>query len=79
MHELCPTLVLPPAPTLAGTGSHHQRGLSLYYVGQYEEGARQFRDDVAVNPSDTEESIWCVKCGCKDTGKCCLSCLVCGP
>lgn len=35
-----------------------QRGLSLYYVGQYEEGAKQFRDDVAVNPNDTEESIW---------------------
>ena len=40
---------------------HLQRGLSLYYVKQYEEGARQFRDDVAVNPSDTEESIWCVE------------------
>ena len=24
----------------------------------YEEAAKQFRDDVAVNPSDTEESIW---------------------
>ena len=35
-----------------------QRGLSLYYVGQFEEGAQQFRDDVAVNPADTEESIW---------------------
>ena len=35
-----------------------QRGLSLYYVGRYQEGAKQFRDDVAVNPNDTEESIW---------------------
>ena len=25
---------------------------------QYEEAARQFRDDVAVNPADTEEAIW---------------------
>jgi streptogramin lyase len=25
-----------------------QRGLSLYYLKQYEEGAKQFRDDVAV-------------------------------
>ena len=25
---------------------------------QYEEAAKQFRDDVAVNPSDTEEAIW---------------------
>ena len=24
----------------------------------YEEAAKQFRDDVAVNPSDTEEAIW---------------------
>lgn len=30
-----------------------QRGLSLYYLGRYEEAARQFRDDVAVNPNDT--------------------------
>jgi hypothetical protein len=42
-----------------------QRGLSLYYIGTEEalqEGARQFRDDVAVNPSDTEESIWAFLC-----------------
>ena len=34
-----------------------QRGLSLYYIGTkeaLEEGAKQFRDDVAVNPNDTE-------------------------
>ncbi|CAL5221290.1 g3456 [Coccomyxa viridis] len=35
-----------------------QRGLSLFYAEQYEEAAKQFRDDVAVNPSDTEEAIW---------------------
>lgn len=42
-----------------------QRGLSLYYIGTKEalqEGATQFRDDVAVNPSDTEESIWAFLC-----------------
>jgi hypothetical protein len=42
-----------------------QRGLSLYYVGTkeaLEEGAAQFRDDVAVNPNDTEESIWTFLC-----------------
>jgi tetratricopeptide (TPR) repeat protein len=32
-----------------------QRGLSLYYLRRFEEGAKQFRDDVAVNPNDTEE------------------------
>jgi hypothetical protein len=42
-----------------------QRGLSLYYIGTREaflEGAKQFRDDVAVNPNDTEESIWTFLC-----------------
>ncbi|GAQ86621.1 hypothetical protein KFL_003000140 [Klebsormidium nitens] len=39
-----------------------QRGLSLYYLKEFEEGAKQFRDDVAVNPNDTEESIWCYLC-----------------
>ncbi|KAG9134172.1 hypothetical protein Leryth_019858 [Lithospermum erythrorhizon] len=39
-----------------------QRGLSLYYVDRFEEGAEQFRIDVAQNPNDTEESIWCFLC-----------------
>ncbi|XP_062081906.1 uncharacterized protein LOC133788441 [Humulus lupulus] len=36
-----------------------QRGLSLYYLDRFEEGAEQFRIDVVQNPNDTEESIWC--------------------
>lgn len=39
-----------------------QRGLSLYYLNRFEEGAEQFRLDVAMNPNDTEESIWCFLC-----------------
>lgn len=39
-----------------------QRGLSLYYLNRFEEGGTQFRDDVAANPNDTEESIWCFLC-----------------
>uniref|UniRef100_A0A0D3EP60 Uncharacterized protein n=1 Tax=Oryza barthii TaxID=65489 RepID=A0A0D3EP60_9ORYZ len=39
-----------------------QRGLSLYYMDRFEEGAEQFRLDVAANPNDTEESIWCFLC-----------------
>lgn len=39
-----------------------QRGLSLYYLSRYEDGAKQFRDDVAFNPNDTEESIWAFLC-----------------
>lgn len=42
-----------------------QRGLSLYYLERYAEGAKQFRDDVAVNPNDTEESIWAFMCEAK--------------
>jgi tetratricopeptide (TPR) repeat protein len=42
-----------------------QRGLSLYYVGQYQEAAKQFRDDVAVNPNDTEEAIWAFLSECR--------------
>ncbi|XLT88906.1 hypothetical protein HN873_010659, partial [Arachis hypogaea] len=39
-----------------------QRGLSLYYLDRFEEGAEQFRLDVAQNSNDTEESIWCFLC-----------------
>ncbi|PON89549.1 N-terminal acetyltransferase A, auxiliary subunit [Trema orientale] len=39
-----------------------QRGLSLYYLDRFKEGAEQFRIDVAQNPNDTEESIWCFLC-----------------
>ncbi|CAH2054978.1 unnamed protein product [Thlaspi arvense] len=39
-----------------------QRGLSLYYLDRFEAGAEQFRLDVAQNPNDTEESIWCFLC-----------------
>lgn len=39
-----------------------QRGLSLYYADKFKEGAEQFKSDVAVNPNDTEESIWYFLC-----------------
>ncbi|KAI5070279.1 hypothetical protein GOP47_0014622 [Adiantum capillus-veneris] len=45
-----------------------QRGLSLYYLNRFEEGADQFREDVAVNPNDTEESIWCFLCEAQTKG-----------
>ena len=43
-----------------------QRGLSLYYAERYEDGAAQFRKDVAVNPNDTEEAIWAFLCDARD-------------
>ncbi|OMP03226.1 Tetratricopeptide-like helical [Corchorus olitorius] len=45
-----------------------QRGLSLYYLDRFEEGAEQFRIDVAKNPNDTEESIWCFLCEAQSYG-----------
>lgn len=39
-----------------------QRGLSLYYAGRFQDGATQFRQDVQLNPYDTEESIWAMLC-----------------
>jgi hypothetical protein len=39
-----------------------QRGLSLYYLDDFDAGAAQFRRDVAVNPNDTEEAIWAFLC-----------------
>ncbi|XP_078439388.1 tetratricopeptide repeat (TPR)-like superfamily protein [Wolffia australiana] len=36
-----------------------QRGLTLYYLDRFEDAAEQFRIDVAENPNDTEEFIWC--------------------
>lgn len=32
------------------------------FLFRFEEGAEQFRLDVAQNPNDTEESIWCFLC-----------------
>lgn len=34
----------------------------LSLLHRLEEGAEQFRLDVAQNPNDTEESIWCFLC-----------------
>ena len=45
-----------------------QRGLSLYYAEDYEKAAQQFRDDVAVNPNDTEEAIWAYLSECRTLG-----------
>jgi hypothetical protein len=39
-----------------------QRGISYYYLDRFEDGHRQFRSDVAVNPNDVEEIVWDVAC-----------------
>lgn len=45
-----------------------QRGLSYYYAEKYDEGSKQFRYDIAANPSDAEEIIWTVLCESKLQG-----------
>ncbi len=39
-----------------------QRGLSYYYVGRFEDGARQFEVDLQVNGQDVEETVWRYLC-----------------
>ena len=39
-----------------------QRGISYYYADQFENGSRQFRDDVLQSPLDVEEIVWDAAC-----------------
>jgi len=39
-----------------------QRGLSYYYADRFQEGSKQFKTDVAVNPMDVEEIVWDIAC-----------------
>jgi lipoprotein NlpI len=41
---------------------HWQRGISYYYAGQYEKGARQFEIHRTVNPQDVENAVWHFLC-----------------
>ena len=45
-----------------------QRGLSLYYAERFADGSEQFSADVAVNPNDTEETIWNFLCVARTQG-----------
>lgn len=45
-----------------------QRGLACFYRGRYEEGARQFQEDMSANGSDIEEVVWHFLCRCKMSG-----------
>lgn len=41
------------------TGPHlWQRGISLYYAGQFKQGREQFESHQAVNPHDVENAAW---------------------
>eukprot|EP01122_Echinamoeba_exundans_P012162 TRINITY_DN5031_c0_g1_i1.p1 TRINITY_DN5031_c0_g1~~TRINITY_DN5031_c0_g1_i1.p1 ORF type:complete len:222 (+),score=21.75 TRINITY_DN5031_c0_g1_i1:82-666(+) len=39
-----------------------QRGLAYYFADRFDEGAKQFERDMAVNSRDTEESVWRFLC-----------------
>ena len=45
-----------------------QRGLSAFYASDFAKGALQFREDVAVNGDDAEESIWALLCEARTLG-----------
>jgi lipoprotein NlpI len=47
-------------PDLAA--QHWQRGIALYYDGQYEAGQKQFELHRTVNPRDVENSAWHFLC-----------------
>jgi lipoprotein NlpI len=45
-----------------------QRGLSLYYTGQFKEGREQFEVHQTVNPNDVENAAWHFICVAKAAG-----------
>lgn len=47
---------------------HWQRGISLYYAGDYEAGQKQFELHQSVNPNDVENSVWHFLCVARRSG-----------
>ena len=39
-----------------------QRGISYYYVDEFQKASQQFRDDVLQSPLDVEEIVWDIAC-----------------
>jgi len=48
---------------------HWQRGISLYYAGMYEEGAKQFEEHRKVNAEDVENAVFHYICVVKAKSK----------
>ena len=48
---------------------HWQRGIALYYVGRYEDGAKQFKAYEQVSTSDVENTFWHWMCNYKLLGE----------
>ena len=50
-------------------GPHHwQRGLALYYAGEYDKGVAQFVSHQTVNGHDVENAVWHFLCVVRGTG-----------
>ncbi|HMJ90247.1 MAG TPA: hypothetical protein VK530_10545, partial [Candidatus Acidoferrum sp.] len=47
---------------------HWQRGISLYYAGDFEEGRKQFELHESVNPNDVENAVWHFLCVARSSG-----------
>jgi len=47
---------------------HWQRGISLYYAGDFEEGRKQFELHQTVNPNDVENAVWHFLCVARSRG-----------
>lgn len=52
----------------ANDPSHWQRGISYYYAGLFEKGARQFERHQTVNPEDVENAVWHFLCVVRSPG-----------
>jgi tetratricopeptide (TPR) repeat protein len=47
---------------------HWQRGIALFYAGEYEKGARQFKLHQSANPQDVENAAWHFLCAVRSPG-----------
>lgn len=52
----------------AEANGHWQRGISLYYAGQYAEGMKQFNAYENVDTNDVENAIWHFLCAARKEG-----------
>ena len=48
--------------------NHWQRGISLYYAGEYERGRKQFELHQTVNSNDVENAVWHFLCVARANG-----------
>jgi lipoprotein NlpI len=47
---------------------HWQRGIALYYAGEYDRGRKQFESHQKVNTNDVENAVWHFICVARSQG-----------